>query len=466
MANRLPSIFQQFLTADPNVREGSLLYSYAAGTSTPLSTYTDKDLTPGLENTNPIVLDSLGQPPSAVFLSNVGYKFILKTSAGVTVWTADDVFTSDYSGRAKITGYNGNPNTHVAGTAATGSTAADVIMDYANNIIYVCTTTGTALTAVWTAINSSTAVNVVPMPQGYLTLTSATPVIAADVTAATTVYYALDQGNLVPVYSGSAFVPSVFTELSLSLVASHAASTIYDVFVFSNSGVITLVTGPAWTTSTAGSGARGAGASTTELTRVSGIYVNAVQITGRNGSTTYTIAANKATYVGSIFIDGSAGQVTCHRSFGQSRKWGLWNAYNRRPIVLQMGDATANWAYSTNTIRQSRADATNTVAVFTGLAEEVFDISFNQTVQLTTTGNTIAQIGIGWNSTTVFSGRHGNTSVGTIANTPAFDINARYINPPALGINNVNSLENSNGSTTDTFLGTSGSMLLIAAYRG
>lgn len=483
MANRLPTIFQQFFTADPNVREGSLLYSYAAGTSTPLATYTDKDCTLGLENTNPIVLDSLGQPPNAVFLTNVGYKFILKTSAGVTVWTADDVFTSDYSARAKISGYNGNPNTHVAGTAASGSTPADVIMDYANGVLYVCTTTGIAAAAVWTAINASTAANVVPMPQGYLTLTSATPVLASDVTAATTVYYALDQGNLIPVYNGSTFVPTVFTELSLSLVASHVASTIYDIFVFSNSGVLTLVTGPAWTTSTAGSGARGTGASTTELTRVSGIYVNTVQITGRNGSSTYTISANKATYVGSIFMDGSNGQVSCHRSYGQSRKWGLWNAYNRKRIELVMGDATSAWNYTTNTIRQSRADANNVLTTFAGLPEEQVDISFRQKVvggstNAASSSNVTWEIGIGLNAVTntyasgsiigaagAFVGSSsGFTAINLTANSIAY-----FPMQPIIGINNITSLErctvNTGTSTSCSFQG-GGYMILNAIWRG
>lgn len=483
MANRLPVIFQQFLTADPNVREGSLLFSFAAGTQTPLATYTDKDCTTGLENTNPIVLDSLGQPPNAVFLTNVGYKFILKTSAGVTVWTADDVFTSDYSARAKITGYNGNPNTHVAGTAATGSTPADLIMDYANGILYVATTTGDAASAVWTAINASAAVNVVPMPQGYLTLTSATPVIASDVAAATTVYYALDQGNLVPIYSGSAFVPSVFTELSLSLVSAHAASTLYDIFVFSNSGVLTLVTGPAWATSTAGAGARGTGASTTQLTRLSGIYVNAVQITGRNGSTTYTIPANKATYVGSIFIDGSAGQVTCHKSYGQSRKWGLWNAYNRKRIELLMGDATAAWNYTTNTIRQSNAAAGNTLATFAGLPEEAVDIAFRQKViggsgNATTSSNVVWEIGIGVNVTNAYisggkvgaAGLAGILASGTVALNLTADSTAYHELAPTIGVNNINALErcttNTGSSTSCNFQGGADDMMFNAVWRG
>src|SRR6185369_459996 len=38
--------------------------------------------------------------------------------------------------------------------------------------------------------------------------------------------------------------------------------------------------------------------------------------------------------------DSSAGQVTCHRAWGQSRKWGVWSAYNRQPLYLKAGDST------------------------------------------------------------------------------------------------------------------------------
>jgi hypothetical protein len=83
---------------------------------------------------------------------------------------------------------------------------------------------------------------------------------------------------------------------------------------FSNSGVPTIVTGPSWSAGTAGSitagsCARGTGAGGTALSRVSGIYTNAVQITGRNGSTTYTIAANLATYLGSSSWTAPTGTV-------------------------------------------------------------------------------------------------------------------------------------------------------------
>ena len=64
---------------------GGKLYTYAAGTTTPLATYSDVGLT--TPNANPIILDSGGR--ATVFLSATSYKFVLKTSADVTVWTQD-----------------------------------------------------------------------------------------------------------------------------------------------------------------------------------------------------------------------------------------------------------------------------------------------------------------------------------------------------------------------------------------
>jgi microcystin-dependent protein len=67
---------------------GGLLYTYEAGTSTPLETYADADLS--TENSNPVVLDAGGR--ASVFIpGGTPYKFVLKTSAGVTVYTEDEI---------------------------------------------------------------------------------------------------------------------------------------------------------------------------------------------------------------------------------------------------------------------------------------------------------------------------------------------------------------------------------------
>ena len=69
---------------------GGLLYSYEAGTTTPAPTYTTSAGT--IANTNPIVLDAAGRPPSEIWLSSTyRYKLVLKTSTGVLLWTMDNL---------------------------------------------------------------------------------------------------------------------------------------------------------------------------------------------------------------------------------------------------------------------------------------------------------------------------------------------------------------------------------------
>lgn len=82
--------------------------------------------------------------------------------------------------------FAGNPNGHVAGNAGVaGTSAPSSCWDVTNNLLYICSATGTAATAVWqqqtpstfgaaklTYINSNAAVG----PGGYLVDTSAGPV--------------------------------------------------------------------------------------------------------------------------------------------------------------------------------------------------------------------------------------------------------------------------------------------------
>lgn len=108
---------------------GGLLYTYAAGTTTPKSSYT----TPAgdVANTNPIVLDARGE--CNLWLDGA-YKFELRTALGVLIWTIDNVTdiaalvaastgtlrtelanTADPAKGAGLTGYGGSTN-YAAGT--------------------------------------------------------------------------------------------------------------------------------------------------------------------------------------------------------------------------------------------------------------------------------------------------------------------------------------------------------------
>lgn len=80
----------QFFDDSGNPLTGGLLYSYAAGTTTPATTYTSNT---GLTaNSNPIVLDSAGRPPNEIWLTNFNaYKFILQNSAFVQIWSMDNI---------------------------------------------------------------------------------------------------------------------------------------------------------------------------------------------------------------------------------------------------------------------------------------------------------------------------------------------------------------------------------------
>jgi hypothetical protein len=77
----------KFFDANGLPLAGGLLYSYAAGTSTPLATYTDQ--TEATPNTNPLVLDANGE--GVIWIGSSSYKFILKDSLSNTLWTADGI---------------------------------------------------------------------------------------------------------------------------------------------------------------------------------------------------------------------------------------------------------------------------------------------------------------------------------------------------------------------------------------
>jgi len=82
---------QQFFDNTGLPLNGGLIYTYQAGSTTPLATYTDVNGT--VANSNPIVLDSSGRTPSEIWLTyGFNYKFVVQTSAGVTLGTYDNLY--------------------------------------------------------------------------------------------------------------------------------------------------------------------------------------------------------------------------------------------------------------------------------------------------------------------------------------------------------------------------------------
>lgn len=167
---------------------GALIYTYAAGGSTPVDTFSDSI---GTKNSNPIQADGAGR--FVAFLeTGHSYKFTYKTAAGVLIKTVD-------------------------GIAATGTTSVQ-----ASDI-------GTC--------------------HGRLTLTTGTPVTISDVLAAVTLYYTPYAGNQIALYDGVTWSIYTFSELSLSLALATADKN-YDVFAYASSGAVAIES-LVWTSNTA-----------------------------------------------------------------------------------------------------------------------------------------------------------------------------------------------------------------------
>ena len=73
-----------------NILAGGQLFTYQAGSSTPLATYTTVNGT--IANANPIVLGTDGKIPSELWLqAGYAYKFVLQTATNTAVATYDNI---------------------------------------------------------------------------------------------------------------------------------------------------------------------------------------------------------------------------------------------------------------------------------------------------------------------------------------------------------------------------------------
>jgi hypothetical protein len=82
----------QFFTNTGAVLTGGKLYTYAAGTTTPLPSYTTS--VGNVARTNPIIFDAAGRVPSGgeIWITSVPYKFVLTDSTDVLIATYDNIF--------------------------------------------------------------------------------------------------------------------------------------------------------------------------------------------------------------------------------------------------------------------------------------------------------------------------------------------------------------------------------------
>lgn len=140
--------FQAF-DSNGNPLSGGKLYTYIAGTTTPLATYTDQG--GGTPNANPVILDSRGEANVWLGTTN-SYKFVLKTSADVTIWTVDSISATGLATDVQNSAYTFIAS--VAGTNTITGTVSPTPTAYASGQLFLLVPANTNTGATTINLNS------------------------------------------------------------------------------------------------------------------------------------------------------------------------------------------------------------------------------------------------------------------------------------------------------------------------
>ena len=263
-------------------------------------------------------------------------------------------------------------------------TISDIILASTLNISGVGTgTSGQLLQSTGTGITWATVNAVVPMlADGRLCLTTGTPVNNED--SNSVLYYTPYVGNRIALYSGTAWAVYTFTERSISIPST--TNTNYDVFIYDNSGTLTLDL-TAWTNDSTRA---------TALTRQDGVLVKTGALTRR--------------YIGTVRTDSTSGFVSDTNSQRQ-----VWNMYNRVAKNFR-ASTTGNYNYTTATWREAGGITTLGLSRCQWVCGQSTMISLiNHSMAFNSTATNIyAAVGIGINQTAGNDAQiyGGNLSVG------------------------------------------------------
>lgn len=272
------------------------------------------------------------------------------------------------------------------------------------------------------------------VPGGRLTLTSGTPVTTADVTGATTIYYTPYLHNVIPLWDGSHWVPTAFTETTLAL-GTLTADLPYDVFGYLSSGALALEK-LAWTNATTRA---------TAVTIQDGRYCKSGDHTRIYLGTFYTTSTTTTA------DSSSAGRY-------------LWNTYNRVRRSMMVLETTDNWTYSTATYRQTNANTANQLNFVTGLGENAVEALATSQMSSDSAAQVNTNVAIGYDSTTTPTGITGRLYT---SDSGAFvGGTAHYTGYPGIGRHFLAWLERGVGGATETWYGDNGGAILQTGISG
>lgn len=165
--------------------------------------------------------------------------------------------------------------------------------------------------------------------EGRLTLESGVPVSTTNQTAKTTVYFTPYIGTNISLYDSGDWDIFTFSELSLS-ISGYTADTNYDIFIYNNSGTLTLQS-VAWTDDTTRA---------TDIITLNGVYVLSGATTRRYLGTIRTTAttgqcedSRERRFVWSYYNQVKKDQLTTHVATAHTYASSIWRATNNDTTV-------------------------------------------------------------------------------------------------------------------------------------
>lgn len=260
--------------------------------------------------------------------------------------------------------------------------------------------------------DQSVAILQAPIAQGRLTLATGDPNPSTDQTAADTLYYTPFNGNAISLYNAAAdrWDLYTFTERSLD-ISALAANTNFDIFIYDNSGTLTLEF-VAWTNSGAGISVRNEA-----ISQRDGIYIK---------------SSDDRRYLGTIRITGVSGE--CEDS--EARRF-VWNAQNRIKRRM-LHKYTSFHTYASSTLRYLNGSSSNSVNFVLGL-----DLLIEARFMLNARGNVSGLIGL--NGLSVTSATDGISADASGSSSDTLGIPGFYSNV-AFGYNFWAMLEQNKGN--------------------
>lgn len=503
MARLAPlGIFREF-TNDGDPLNGGKLYTYESGTSTPKPTYTDA--TESTQNANPVELDANGR--ANVWLGTGSYRFILKTSADVTLWGPVDNITGE------TTSAFGGQVEDVSGNLAVTEAYENFLLNCTATLTLSLLDAATAEEGFYFIVKNSGTGLVTIDPDGSETIDGAATITVRPGESATII---CDGSNWLSVFNAISTIPFVhasaasaayqdFAEdtdngtnrvrlIAPSLLAADADVTLPEAagtlaltsqLSLPCDGRLTLTTGVPVTTGdvTAATniyftpyrgdkiavynGTSWQVNTFSELTLALGTLTSGLPYdvfydynsgTPQLAMTAWTNSTTRATalaYQNGILVQSGTATKRYLGTFyttstttteDSATKRFLWNNYNRVARHFLRRESTSSWTYTTATVRQANANTANQIDFIRGLDEDA--ISVNLVVEGENGASNTIAAGIGLDSTSAMNIGQGAKILGG-----AGTMNINYHGLPGLGRHYIAWLETSTAASTSTWYG-------------